>query len=73
MYLNVHLLTVGKFLFTCSDNCLLPTHSVVSMPICSIQTNLPSVPDGLHVAFSKIVAETLNKPEEVYNSMCIRM
>lgn len=34
------------------------------MPICLIQTNLPSVPDGLQVAFSKVIAETLNKPEE---------
>ena len=37
------------------------------MPICLIQTNLPTIdlPDDLHVAFSKLIAETLIKPEEV--------
>jgi len=35
------------------------------MPICLIQTNLPSVPADFHVALSKVVAETLSKPEEV--------
>jgi len=34
---------------------------------------LPSVPDGLQVAFSKVIAETLNKPEEVNDSLCIWM
>jgi len=36
------------------------------MPICLIQTNLSSVPDDFHIGFSKLIAETLNKPEEVY-------
>jgi len=36
------------------------------MPICLIQTNLPSVPDDFSVGFSKMIAETLNKPEAVY-------
>lgn len=34
------------------------------MPICLIQTNLSSVPDDFHIGFSKLIAETLNKPEE---------
>jgi len=34
------------------------------MPLCVIETNLPTVPDNLSVEFCKTVAAALNKPPE---------
>jgi hypothetical protein len=34
------------------------------MPLCKIETNLPTVPSDLAVHFSKAVAQALSKPEE---------